>query len=361
MADTYTGPLPPAPSSGGDGGAPAPADGGGGASSYTGPIQNDPGSSYGQAFGVGAMESVPYGRQLTALGARGLDLYPSYEEANKALMGASERAHRDYPKTTTGTALGLGALETAALPVSEVATAARIAPMVARLGTGTLLGTGYGASRGEGWFDPYGAAIGAGLGLAGGALGEGAGAVANAARRVAGWYNPATEAARQISAKSAATGKPLSQLTPEDFPQPHLAETPSHGGHGAAGFILGPVARQLSPTAGGALSGAYLGYEATPHEASWGETARNMGLGALGIGAATNLALRGGGAQQATEREIANQLTNWPAYGEALKSAQKWQGRLYDPLRQAGLGVLNQLGGSWAPGVVEGQYPSWNQ
>jgi hypothetical protein len=55
-----------------------------------------------------------------------------------------------------------------------------------------------------------------------------------------------------------------------------LAAKEAHGGgHG----LVGQIAQSFTSPVGGAIGGAYAGYEATPHEATWGHTARNVALG----------------------------------------------------------------------------------
>jgi hypothetical protein len=178
--------------------------------------------SIAQAIGTGTIEGVPYARQTAAGATSGIagwlrslpqswlnedqrkalaGLPQSYSEANKRMMQAEQEAHEAHPYLQTATSLATGA---AALPIGgatkalsgaiarTMPSAARIAPWLAATEVGSDLGAAYGASSGEGLFDPSGAEWGAGLGAIGGAggyglgkvIGPATGAVADAANRL---------------------------------------------------------------------------------------------------------------------------------------------------------------------------------
>ena len=141
----------------------------------------------------------------------------------------------------------------------------RAAPIVSRIGGATLVGGGvggaYGASSGEGLFDPSAAEWGTVLGAGGGALAEpiaaGLGKVARGAGQWLGLLNPEAEAASKISGAYQADQRAgNAAMTPAQFAAAKAAGQPVMAGDlgGEAVRRLARTATNVSPEAGAALA-----------------------------------------------------------------------------------------------------------
>ena len=235
--------------------------------------------------------SVPYGRQATAAADAGVSgllhalptswmnedqrtalsgLPQGYGEINKRLYQASQEAEAAHPFIKGGASLATGA---ALLPLGAAtkgiaggvaALAPRAAPIVSRIAGGTLVGGGlggaYGASSGEGMFDPSAAAWGTVLGAGGGAAAEpisaGLGKVARGVGQWLGRSDPEADAAAKLAqAYQADQRAGNAALTPAEFAEAKAAGQPVMAGDlgGEAVRRLARTSSNISPEASAAL------------------------------------------------------------------------------------------------------------